>query len=80
MTLGAEVHDGLLSAGQGHVLKHLARLDSSGRARLEQELAGLDLPLIRELSGLIRKETHQARSFAPPELFPLRQALLRADG
>ncbi len=69
------LHEKLRAAGQDHAVERLRQLDPAGRARLEQELAALDLGLLRELIALVRAPPAPvgARSFTPPELFPLRR-------
>lgn len=68
MTLAEE----LRAAGQEHVFEHLAALPPELRHRLENALAELDLGRLRELHALTeRRPAAAARSFEPPELFPL---------
>ncbi len=73
MVLAEQLREGLLSAGQGHVIERWKRLEFPGRARLESQLAGLDLALLDELRACARCPTAPASSFAPPELFPLQR-------
>jgi UDP-N-acetylglucosamine/UDP-N-acetylgalactosamine diphosphorylase len=63
----------LVGAGQGHAWERLAGLAPPARARLEAELARLDLGLLRRLAELVRLSASASapRSFEPPELFPL---------
>src|SRR6185295_11296839 len=64
----------LLAAGQTSAWERLARLEPPARARLERELARLDLALVQRLARLLQSDAQGApRSFEPPELFPLRR-------
>lgn len=60
------------SAGQGHLLSHLDRLQGEQRRHLEAQLARLDLHLVGQLAALLGQPagTSHAR-LEPPETFPL---------
>ncbi len=73
MVLAEQLREALLSAGQEHVVERWKRLASAGRARLENQLAHLDLALLDELRACTRRPTAPTSSFAPPELFPLQR-------
>ena len=63
----------LETAGQGHLVRALDRLDGASRERLASQLESLDLDLVQRLGGLIGQPSFdpaEAR-FEPPELFPL---------
>lgn len=59
----------LEAAGQGHLADALERLDGDARARLEAEVAALDLNLIgRLVTGLVGDDEHGvAGAIAPPD-------------
>ncbi len=73
MALAHELHEALIGAEQGHVLERWERLDPAGRARLERDLARLDLRLLQELRACARRKPPVGSSFAPPPLFPLQR-------
>jgi len=71
---GSDLRRALSEAGQAHAWERLVSLEPAARARLERELARLDLALVQRLARLMRKDAAAApRSFEPPELFPLRR-------
>jgi len=59
----------LEAAGQGHLADALERLDGDARARLEAEIAALDLDLIgRLVAGLVADDDHGVSgAIAPPD-------------
>jgi UDP-N-acetylglucosamine/UDP-N-acetylgalactosamine diphosphorylase len=68
----ADLRTRLREAGQEHAWARLESLAPQSRARLESQLARLDLDLLRRLIALLRApEAAAPRSFEPPELFPL---------
>jgi len=70
----SDLRQRLQASGQGHAWERLGRLAGDARARLEGQLAALDLGLVQQLGGLMRRTAGAAPgSFAPPELFPLRR-------
>ena len=71
MTLASEEREVLVAAGQEHLLEHERYLDARGRERLRSQLAGVDLVLVRELHAVTKARATPARSFEPPEVFPL---------
>lgn len=69
-----DLRTNLIASGQGHAWERLERLQGPARARLEQQLARLDLGLLRKLADLLGSEARATpRSFEPPEIFPLRR-------
>jgi UDP-N-acetylglucosamine/UDP-N-acetylgalactosamine diphosphorylase len=71
----AALRSTLLEAGQGHVWERLQHLAPPARARLESQLVRLDFALLRRMAQMLRAPpAAPARSFEPPELFPLRPA------
>ena len=72
MKTAADLRTRLREAGQEHACARLEALAPPARARLEAQLARLDLDLLRRLIRLLRAPAGAApRSFEPPELFPL---------
>ncbi len=58
----------LEAAGQGHLAEALERLDGPARARLEAEIAALDLDLVgRLVAGLFEGEAGVTGEIAPPD-------------
>lgn len=58
--------------GQGHVFAGVEALDRARRARLLDELAGIDFELVDELAALLERPAEAGvPDFEPPVLFPL---------
>jgi UDP-N-acetylglucosamine/UDP-N-acetylgalactosamine diphosphorylase len=72
MKTAADLGARLREAGQEHASARLESLAPPARARLEAQLARLDLHLLQRLRRILRTPASTApRSFEPPEVFPL---------
>jgi len=73
MRTATDLRARLLQHGQAHAWERLQRLAPAARARLEGELAALDLDLLDRLARLVRGGAAAAtpRALTPPEVFPL---------
>lgn len=75
----ASLSRALEAAGQSHLLGALERLeqDAAAHARLLAQVEALDLELVARLAALARtpsRDDATARTFDPPELFPLERS------
>jgi UDP-N-acetylglucosamine/UDP-N-acetylgalactosamine diphosphorylase len=68
------------AAGQRHLFAHWAQLDEAGRARLLDEVEGIDFELVAELVALLEREPEAGEAeLRPPELFALERDAAAAE-